>query len=372
MGIICRAISLQIRYHNRMATDEIRLDSTRTPEMAVSPPKPARFHWALTALGIATILGLCYWAELVLAVMMFSVMLAFILAPVVDFLMRWRLPRGVAALISVILLVAIVAALLYYTSNQAATFFQDVPQYAGKIRTAVMNFRQRAESFGGLRPQEQSGRSSTDWTGPLMRGVGSVTQGLVAASFVPFLVYFMLTWQHHVRSATVMLFSLENRHTAYVTLGLISAMIRSFMVGNLLIGVFMGAVSTIVFGVLNFPFFYFVGFISGFLSLIPYLGVLLAMALPAFVGIGHVESAAVVGALLTVVGLHLIALNVLYPKFLGNRLQLNPLTVTIALLVWGWLWGGIGLLLAIPITAAMKIVFDHVQSLKPYGAWLGE
>ena len=355
-----------------MATDEIRLDSTRTPELAVSAPKPAKFHWALTALGIATILGLCYWAELVLAVVMLSVMLAFILAPVVDFLMRWRLPRGVAALISVILLVTVIAALLYYTSNQAATFFQDVPQYAGKIRAQITNFRQSVERFGGLKSQEQGGRSSTDWSGPLMRGVGSVTQGLVAASFVPFLVYFMLTWQHHVRSATVMLFSLENRHTAYVTLGLISAMIRSFMVGNLLIGIFMGAVSTIVFGVLNYPFFYFVGFISGFLSLIPYLGVLLAMALPAFVGIGHVESAAVVGALVTVVGLHLIALNVLYPKFLGNRLQLNPLTVTIALLLWGWLWGGIGLLLAIPITAAIKIVFDHVQSLKPYGAWLGE
>src|SRR3989454_9494664 len=102
------------------------------------------------------------------------------------------------------------------------TLFRSVPQYAGKIRTAVMNFRQRAESFGGLKPQEQSGRSSTDWTGPLVRGGGSVTQGLVAASFVPFLVYFMLTWQHHVRSATLMLFSLGNRHTADVTLGLIS------------------------------------------------------------------------------------------------------------------------------------------------------
>src|SRR5437016_4406532 len=372
MGIICRAISLQIRYHNRMATDEIRLDSTRTPEMAVSPPKPAKFHWALTALGIATILGLCYWAELVLAVMMFSVMLAFILAPVVDFLLRCRVARGVAALISVILLVAIVAALLYYTSNQAATFFQDVPQYAGKIRTAVMNFRQRAESFGGLRPQEQSGRSSTDWTGPLMRGVGSVTQGLVAASFVPFLVYFMLTWQHHVRSATVMLFSLKNRQTAYVTLGLISAMIRTFMVGNLLIGLFLGTASTIAFAILGLPFFYFIGFISGFLSLVPYLGVVLAMAPPFFVSIGHISSGDAVVVVMVVLGLHLIALNVLYPKFLGNRLQLNPLAVTIALLVWGWLWGGIGLLLAIPITAAMKIVFDHVQSLKPYGAWLGE
>src|SRR5947207_8204870 len=115
-----------------------------------------------------------------------------------------------------------------------------------------------------------------------MRGVGSVTQGLVAASFVPFLVYFMLTWQHHVRSATVMLFTLENRHTAYVTLGLISAMIRSFMVGNLLIGVVMGAVSTVGCGVLEFPFFYFVGFISGFLGLILYLYALCSMTLPAF------------------------------------------------------------------------------------------
>jgi predicted PurR-regulated permease PerM len=356
----------------RMALDEAQLDETRPRESAAPHPKPAKFHWALTALGIATILAICYWAELVLAVVMLSVMLAFILAPLVDFLMRWRLPRGVAALISVTLLVTIIAALLYYTSNQAATFFQDVPQYAGKIRTAITNFRQRAESFGGLKSQEQSGRSSPDWTGTLMRGVGSVTQGLAAASFVPFLVYFMLTWQHHVRSATVMLFSLENRHTAYVTLGLISAMIRSFMVGNLLIGLFMGTISTIVFGILKFPFFYFVGFISGFLSLIPYLGVLLAVALPAFVGIGHVESAAVLGALVTVVGLHLLAINVLYPKFLGNRLQLNPLIVTIALLVWGWLWGAIGLVLAIPVTAAMKIVFDHVHSLKPYGAWLGE
>jgi predicted PurR-regulated permease PerM len=73
-----------------------------------------------------------------------------------------------------------------------------------------------------------------------------------------------------------------------------------------------------------------------------------------------------------VVGLHVFSLNVLYPKFLGNRLQLNPLAVTMALLVWGWLWGAMGLVLAIPITAAMKIIFDHVQSLKPYAVWLGE
>jgi predicted PurR-regulated permease PerM len=53
-------------------------------------------------------------------------------------------------------------------------------------------------------------------------------------------------------------------------------------------------------------------------------------------------------------------------------MQINPLAVTIALLFWGWLWGAMGLILAIPITAAMKIIFDHVESLKSWGAWMGE
>ena len=211
-----------------------------------------------------------------------------------------------------------------------------------------------------------------DWTGILTRGFGSVSQAMLAASFVPFLVYFMLTWQHHVRSATVMLFPLQNRNTAYVTLGLISVMIRSFMVGNLLIGLFIGTVSTAIFWMLHLPFFYLVGFLSGFLSLVPYMGVLLALVPPILVSLGHLSSQDIAVVIVTVLGLHLIAMNVLYPQFLGKRLQLNPLAVTLALLLWTWLWGAVGLLLAIPITAAMKIVFDHVESLKPYGAWLGE
>jgi predicted PurR-regulated permease PerM len=169
-----------------------------------------------------------------------------------------------------------------------------------------------------------------------------------------------------------MLFPMKSRNTAYVTLGLISAMIRSFMVGNLLIGIFLGAMTTVVFWLLHLPFFYIVGFISGFLSLVPYLGVVLAVAPPIFVGLGHVGSTELVYMIMAVLGLHMLALNVLYPKILGRRLQLNPLAVTMALLIWASLWGAIGLLLAIPITAAMKIIFDHVEPLKPYGVWLGE
>jgi predicted PurR-regulated permease PerM len=343
-----------------------------TDEATSKPQKP---HWAFTAIGIATVIGLCYWGELVLAVMLVSVLLAFILAPVMEFLIRLYLPRGLAAAVAVILLLGLLAGLVYYSSNQAIIFGHDLSRYAQKIQQEISHVREQAENLGTLETENQSKNAphpNTNLADLLTRGFGSFSQALLAASFVPFLVYFMLSWQHHVRSATVMLFTLENRQTAYVTLGLISAMIRTFMVGNLLIGLFLGTASTIAFAILGLPFFYFIGFISGFLSLVPYLGVVLAMAPPFFVSIGHISSGDAVVVVAVVLSLHLIALNILYPKFLGNRLQLNPLAVTIALLVWGWLWGAMGLVLAVPITAAMKIIFDHIESLKPYGAWMGE
>jgi predicted PurR-regulated permease PerM len=65
-------------------------------------------------------------------------------------------------------------------------------------------------------------------------------------------------------------------------------------------------------------------------------------------------------------------MNVLYPKVIGKRLQLNPLLVTIALLVWGWIWGALGLILAVPIMGVVKIICDHVTSLRRFGEWMGE
>jgi predicted PurR-regulated permease PerM len=169
-----------------------------------------------------------------------------------------------------------------------------------------------------------------------------------------------------------MLFPLEHRHTAYVTLGLIGKMLQSFIVGNLLIGLLISGISVVLFWLLKVPFFYFIGFLSGFLSLVPYLGLVLAMVPPLLVGLGQLEAGDLLAVVFTVVLLHLLALNVLYPKMLGSRLKINPLAVTIALLFWGWIWGAIGLVLAIPITGALKIIFDHVESMKPFAAWLGE
>jgi len=337
-------------------------------------------HWSLTLLGMALVVMFAYYGESVLAVLFFAVLLSFMLSPVVQALEYLHLPRALAALISVVVLLAVLYGISAASYNQAIIFADNVPKYSQKIRSILQPFRQEAEKLEKtsevVSDPEASNvvpvRQVQSWSEVLTHGAGTLTDILLAASFIPFLAYFLLTWQSHARSATVMLFPLHHRHTAFVTLGLIGKMLQSFIVGNLLIGLLISGVSVAIFGLLHVPFFYFIGFLSGFLSLVPYLGIVLAMVPPILVGLGQLEPGELLVVVFCVVGLHLFALNVLYPKLLGSRLKINPLAVTLALLFWGAVWGAIGLVLAIPITGAIKIVCDHVESMKPYADWLGE
>ncbi len=338
---------------------------------------------ATMVLSILAVGAVFYFAELPIVVLLFAILLAFILAPVADIFQRLRLPRSMAALVAVMLFMVVLYGLAQISYNKAISFSEELPKYSGNIRNMLGRLRKQAQQIqqttSAVLPEDEKENApkvtvqqQKSWTEYFGGGLGPTIEIAFTASFIPFLTYFMLSWQDHVRSATVMLFRMKNRNTAYVTLGLISSMIRSFIVGNVLVGLFIGAASTIIFGFLHLPYFYFIGFISGFLSLVPYLGVILAAVPPLISGLGQIGGAAIIGILVTVFGLHLFALNVLYPKFLGSRLQLNPLAVTLSLLFWGWLWGAMGLVLAIPMTAALKIVFDHIETLRGYGAWLGE
>jgi predicted PurR-regulated permease PerM len=339
--------------------------------------------WALSVLATAAVLTLTYYAKPVLIVVLVSVLLSFALAPIVDFCERFlRFPKPVSSMIAVLLLVGALYGATWASYTQGVDFLQQLPKYSGHLREAVTKFRHRAEqlkkqteSVIPAAPEDKSAvkvQQTTSWSDWVSQGAMNTAEIVLMASFVPFLVYFMLSWQEHVRSATVMLFKMEHRNTAYVTLGLISKMIRGFIVGNLVVGIFMSIAGTIIFGLIGLPYFYFIGVISGFLTLVPYLGVVLALIPPVAAGLGHITTEQLIIIVLAVFGLHLFALNVLYPKIIGKAMSLNPLAVTIALLFWGWLWGAMGLVLAVPITGAMKIVFDHVDGLRPYGTWLGE
>jgi len=340
---------------------------------------------ALVILATAAMLTLIYVAKLLLVVILVSILLAFVLAPVADFLVRFQVPRALGAFISVTILVGALGFATYASYSRALEFSHQLPRYKAHLQALGAKIREQAEQIQQIQrttetvlPSDDDNtktvtvKESSSWTDLVSRNANSVSELVLSLTFIPFLVFFMLSWQDHVRSATVMLFSMENRNSAYVMLGLIARMIRSFIVGNFTIGVFLSVCSIALFGLIGLPYFYFLGVISGFLSLIPYLGVLLAILPPLVADLGHLTTGIAVLVIAIVIGLHLIAMNVLYPKILGKKLQLNPLAVTIALLFWGWLWGAMGLILAVPITGAFKIICDHIDRLRPYGAWLGE
>ncbi len=333
-------------------------------------------------IGAAVVLVICYVAKPVLITLLSSILIAFMLEPVVGLLERIRLPRSAGAVVAILLLMALTYGASYFFYNRAVDFAHQLPKYSAQIRGLLSHVRQQTNEITKTTEQvlpPANGKKPTPVTientgasGLVTENIGTVAEAALTAFFVPFLVYFMLSWQEHARTKSVQLFRPEYRSTAYVTLGHISVMMRSFIAGNFVIGLFMSICSMIVFGLLGLPYFYFLAFISGFLSLMPYLGVIFAIIPPLAAGLGVLKGTGLIIIIVTVLGLHLLSMNVLYPKVLGKRLQLNPLVVTISLLLWGFIWGAMGLILAVPIMAAVKIICDHVTSLRPIGDWMGE
>jgi predicted PurR-regulated permease PerM len=206
----------------------------------------------------------------------------------------------------------------------------------------------------------------------LFSHLGSVYDILLMSSFVPFLVYFMLSWQEHVNRSFLQLFREEARPIVARSVAGIGEMVRAFVVGNILLGLFVALIGTMAFWAIGLPYFMLVGPLSALFSMIPYVGLPLAILPPLLAALEQNQVSVYVLVAAVTGGLHLIALNVFYPKIVGSRVHLNPLVVTFSLMLWGFLWGAAGLLLAIPLTAGVKAVCDNVEALRPYGRFLGD
>jgi putative permease len=140
--------------------------------------------------------------------------------------------------------------------------------------------------------------------------------------------------------------------------------VRSYAAGNLVIGIMLSGISILVFWWVGLTPAVTLGLISGALNLIPFLGIIVALAVPLMAGVFQFHSAGpfvVIGV--TVIALHLIAANFLIPRFVGSRLDVGPVAATIGFLFWGWLWGVAGLLMAVPLTAFIKLLADANPSL---------
>jgi predicted PurR-regulated permease PerM len=366
----------------------------------------------IVAMGV--IIAILYFGRVFFITSIIAVTIAFILEPFVGLLMRIHLPRSLASFVvcSVALLFLYVCGLGVY--SQFSGLYGDLPRYGQRIGDIVDGIqqrisnleeqtyrmlvpaRQRQQEEERLRAQQAKGKGAKKGAAPapspspgaipevriheegtaigdyIQAHLSSFYQILLMSSFIPFLVYFMLSWRDHINRSFLQLFQGEDRLIAARSMQGIAVIVRAFVVGNFLLGLLLASLSSLVFWAMRLPYPLLVGPLSGFMSLVPYVGLPLAAIPPLFAALGINTVPVYVGVVVVVAMLHLIALNLLYPKIVGSRVHLNPLVVTFSLMIFGFLWDAPGLLLAIPLAAALKAVCDNVKGLRPFGKFLGD
>jgi predicted PurR-regulated permease PerM len=367
--------------------DEVSGRASTRAEAVANEDRPAPLRrlglperTSLGVLAVAAVIALLYFGQVVIEALLISAIIAMVLAPIVDLLGKIRVPRALGAALATTAMVAAGYGLVALSVGRAADFARDLPRYAEHVSRMVQPMSRQAKqlqrSTEKVLPQGSSDtmkvQPTTSLADLLVRSFGNIVELAFAVATIPFLVYFMLSWQGHLRRATILLFRSDHRAEAEQVLEQMGSMLRRFVIGNVVVGAILAVITTVVLGVLGVPYFYFVGVVSGFLSLVPYLGVVLAALPPLAVGLGQLGPTAMTVIAVTVLAAHLFGLNFLYPKILGSRVSLNPLVVTVALLVWGAVWGAMGLVLAVPVTGVIKIVLDHLPALRPVGMWLGD
>jgi len=337
----------------------------------------ARSNPSQRIIAVAIVFAALYFTTAVVVPLLLAVLLAYFLDPVVGLLERIRIPRALGALVVLLAVTALFAGLGYLVALRANQFIADWPRYSNVLRHLTTAF-DRQKGVDAITPIADRALTPARIVEPppvrewLLSGVGSLYSILIVVAFVPFLVFFMLAAKPRIWRATIELFPDEHQDRVRDALDQLGSMLRSFVVGNALIAAILMLLSYGFFLTIHLKYPFLSGCVSGILNLVPYLGAVLAWLPPFLIGMAQWNTIGpYIGVATMLTFLHIMGLNILMPAIVGRRVHLNALAVTISLLFWGWLWGAVGLILAIPITATVKVICDHSEGWEPVGRWLG-
>jgi predicted PurR-regulated permease PerM len=335
----------------------------------------------MRVIAAAIILLFFYYAAGVVITLLLSILLAYFLDPAVEILERIGLPRTLGAMVMVLILIAVLAAAGYGLWTRTSDFAENWPKYSTVLQKAASAVEGKIKGIEGqvsqIAPDQGPPSTPAVRTEPgivrslIFRGAGSLYALFLEITFMPFLVFFMLAEKRQVWHGTLELFPVSRRTQVKETLEDLRDVLRDYLAGMSIVTLIVIAASSLYFWLIGMEYPILTGIASGLLNMVPYIGAVMAW-LPAFIialakwnTIGQFVLIAVV---LTTI--HVLAINLLAPQLVGRRVRLNAVAITIALLFWGWVWGGMGLVLAIPITAALRVICDHTESWRPIGRWL--
>jgi predicted PurR-regulated permease PerM len=330
--------------------------------------------------GMFAFISMLYIGKGIIVPLIFAVILSILLHPIVNFLVRIRINRVLAISITLIFAIALIAALGAFLFSQFSMFSESWPKMIEKFDGYFDEMVNWASGYFNLSPDK-----ILDWVaktrGELFNNSGTaigttlvtVGNGLVVILLIPVYVFMTLFYQPLLIEFLRRVFGAENRVEVGKIVSQVKSLIQNYLSGLVIEAVLVAILNISALLILGIEYAFLLGILGALLNVIPYLGGLVAVALPMMVA--FVTKSSPVYPLYVMAAYYFIQLidnNFIVPKIVASKVKINALVSIIVVLAFGALWGIPGMFISIPLTAIIKLIFDHIEPLKPWGFLLGD
>ncbi len=351
------------------------------PDLHPTPVKPQQYPLYIKApmvlLGLALLVFTLHVASEIIVPLLFAAIFAIMLHPVEQWLLRHRVPQVLAIALTVVLGVVAVLGLLFFIGLEARELAGQVPVFKTKLAATTAQVHDWLQQRFGLSDAKLQGwvNEATTKATALLGGSLTVASGvMLEAVLLPVYIFLLFLYQKRLVDFLTQVFSGHRRDQGVAeVLHESKSAIQSYMVGLLIEGSIVAALNVGALFALGIPYALLLGVLGALLNFIPYIGGLIAIALPVFMafvskdGLGY--PLGVVGAYTLI---QFIDNHYLIPRIVASKIKINALVAIVAVLVGNAIAGVAGMFLALPIVAILKIVFDRIEPLKPWGMVLGD
>ena len=331
---------------------------------------------AIIALGYLSILG-----KEVLCPLLFGLLFSILLLPLSSFLERkMKLRRSAASALSVLLLLVSIAAVLLLVGSQISSLSEDLPKLKEQVIASLQNFQEWLSSTFHVNIERQmdyvnSATAKIEKATPTVIGatVLSLSSVLLFLVFVILDTFFLLFYRTRLLKFLIDVFNEKNSAIVYDIVERVQFIIRKYLVGILLEMSTVAVVCCTVFLLLGIKYAILLGLITALFNIVPYIGIFTALLLNIIITFATTALASkVLLVTITVVSMHLIDSNVLLPLIVGSKVRINAFITLLGVVLGEMIWGISGMFLSIPVIAIIKIIFDRVESLQPWGHLMGD
>lgn len=312
--------------------------------------------------------------------LIFAVLFSAILLPLCRRLEQWGLPRVAAITLCILLAIGVLYGLIYLISIQIGNFTEEAPRLIKRGNQILDQVQRYADDHFNI-DRQRVVTEARKYLNSSLQNAGTIltstllatTNTLSTIALLPLFIFFFLLYRDFFKSFFYKVVGHTRRTKVDTVFSQIYAVVKDYLVGLVLVIGVVGVLNTVGLLILGVEYAVFFGFFGAFMILIPYIGIAIGSILPALFTLGTnpnpLVAVGVVGVFLFV---QVLEGNFITPYIVGSKVSVNPLAAVIVLILWGQLWGLSGLILALPLTAILKVLFDSIEDLKPYGFLLGE